>query len=440
MLRQFSALAFVGLWLGACAAGRQGTTDGTGGGGSPTTTGTTVSTGGTGGTSTGSGGTAGSAGSTGGGGEGGLAGGGGTGGTGGAPATGGTGGTGAAGGTGGTGGGLPTEAAIVLAGGSASVLAGRYHPGDAWITSSFAGGTSHAPAAALLGAGEGVGLIRLPADGSLLFTKYASGSFSAPLAIGNLATSMDAPSMVTWNGAAAVAYHKADFKHYFALYQGPMSGWSPVAEAISANGVHSFGPSAPAIAVVKGDVVVAYTGDNGNLYDQRRVAGAWEGANGHGVDGTIQLSPTIIGIDAGPNEAMIAYVRKTDTQIMFTVRAAGAWSAPAPVPDAFTNDPVALAPLSGGGVALAFRGTNGLLYTAIHTPGGSPPWSLPQSFGASVSAPPALCPGIGGAAAEMVLVSGGQAQHARLQAGVWSAAVTIGASDAGGVAIACFSP
>lgn len=434
----------MGLSFGACAAGKSGETGTAGSGGEGTTTtstgasggGGTAGTGGTPGTGGGgAGGTGGAA--TGGGGSGATGGTGGT--TGGAGGTGGTGGTGAAGGTGGTGGAPPTETAILLAGSAASVLAGGFHPGEAWGTATLAGGTSSAPAAALLGASDGVGLVRASADGALLFTKYAAGSFAAPLAIGNLAKSMDAPAMAAWGGGAAVAYHKDDFKHYFALYQGPMAGWSPVAEPISANGIHSFGPSAPAIASVKGDIVVAYAGDNGNLYDQRRVNGAWEAANGHGVDGTISLSPSIAGIAAGPDEAMIAYVR-ADTQVMFTVRAAGAWSAPAPVPDAFTNDPVALAATPGGGVALAFRGTNGMLYTFVYTPGGGPPWSLPASFGASVPAPPALATGIGGADAEMVFVSAGQARHARLVAGAWSAAVAVGAADGAGVSIASFAP
>lgn len=442
MLRQLLMLSFVGLSIGACAAGKAGPSGGGGGDDTSTTTSTTTGTGASGGGGTG--GTGGTSSNAGGGGTGGSGGSttttadGGTGGTGGS--TGGAGG-GGAGGTGGTGGApQPTETAIVLAGAAASALTADYHPGEAWSTGMLAQGTSHAPAAALLGASDGVGLIRASADGSLLFTKYASGSFSAPLAIGNLAKSMDAPSMVAWNGVAAVAYHKADFKHYFALYQGPMAGWSPVAEPILANNIHSFGPSAPRIAIVQGDVVIAYAGDNGNLYDQRRVNGAWESANGHGVDGTITLSPSIVGIDAGPHEAMIAYVRSSDTQVMYTVRTNGAWSAPAPVPDSFTNDPVALAATPAGGVALAFRGTNSMLYTCLYTPGNNPPWSLPASFGATVPVPPALAPGIGGAEAEMVLVSAGQAQHSRLIGGAWSAATPIGAGADVGAAIASFAP
>ncbi|MEZ4314940.1 MAG: hypothetical protein R3F14_43555 [Polyangiaceae bacterium] len=441
MLRRIGWLSFVGISVAACAAGRTG--EGTGGAGGTTTTPTTTTT-----TTTAGGGTGGTGGtttstptaSTGGGGQGGAGGTGGTtttseGGTGGATTTATTTTT-----TSGTGGSAPTETAVVLAGSAASTLAGSFHPGEAWVTATLAGGSSSRPAVALLDADTGVGLVRAPADGALLFTKYAAGSFSSPLAIGNLASSMDAPSITAWNGTAAAAYHKADFKHYFALYQGPMSGWSPVAEAMLANNVHSFGPSAPSIAIVSGDVRVAYAGDNGNLYDQRRVAGAWQPAVGHGVDGTIDLSPTLISL-SGASAAMIAYVRKSDTQVMYTVLTGASWSAPAPVPDVFTNDPVALTPTSAGGAVLAFRGTNSMLYTCVFKPGNGAPWSMPQSFGQSVPAPPSLAPGIGGADAEMAfLTAAGVAQHARLTAGAWSAVTSIGGAGLTSIAITSASP
>lgn len=442
MLRQIAAASLVGLSFIACAAGKSGTE---GGGGDASTTSSTTSSSTTTTSSTGGGGTGGAT-TTGGGGSGGqggaggatTTGGGGQGGAGGATTTGG-GGAGGQGGTGGGGGAPPTETAIALAAGSASILAADHHPNEAWASAALAGGTTFAPATTLFSVTEGVGLIRSSADGQLLFTKYASGSFSGFLAIGNLAQSMDAPAMTAFGNAAAVAYHKADFKHYFALYNGPMAGWSPVAEPILANNIQSFGPSAPSIAIVNGDVLVAYAGDNGNLYDQRRANGVWDPAMGHGVDGTIQLSPSIIGITAGTKEAMIAYVRKTDTQVMFTVRAAGVWTAPAPVPDAFTNDVVALAPTPSGGAVLAFRGLNTMLYTSVYSPGNGS-WSAPQSFGTSVNAPPALARGIGGNDAEMVLVAGGEAKHASLSAGIWSATTTLGATNGAPISIATFSP
>ena len=110
------------------------------------------------------------------------------------------------------------------------------------------------------------------------------------------------------------------------------------------------------------------------------------------------------------------------------------------MPDAFTNDPAALASASGNGAVLAFRGTNAMLYTTTYTPGANPPWSAPKAFGASTEAAPALATGIGGAEAEMVFVSGGAVKHARLTAGVWSAASPVGGVAIAGVALATFSP
>jgi hypothetical protein len=423
-------LALLGLSYGGCAAGNQAA--GTGGSGGDTTTTTTSTTttttsmsssssgGGSGGvtsSSSGSGGTT----SSGGGGSGGTT-------------------SSSGGGGSGGGGGPPTETALAYAGSAVALLGGEYHPDGTWTVSLPGVGTSHRPAVALLDAQTGVALHRSAMDGALLFSKWSAGTFSSPIAIGNLAKAADAPAMVTWNGAAAVAYHGTDFKHYFAIYQGPMAGWSPTAEPILANNVHSFGPSAPALAIVDGEVVVVYAGNNGNLYDQKRVAGAWEGANGHGVDGTIDLTPTIIELPLGGSEALVCYVRKTDTQVMFTLRSAGIWTAPQPVPDVYTNAPVALASAFGDGAVLAFKGTNAMLYTSTYKPADNPPWSTPKAFGSATSAEPALALGIGGADAEMVFVNLGKVRHARLIGGVWSAATDVGGVEIDGVALATFSP
>ncbi len=328
----------------------------------------------------------------------------------------------------------------MLAASATEVLGAELHPGGTWELSSPGEGSSHRPAVALLDAQTGVGLYRQPSDGSLLFVKWAANGFAAPLAIGGLAKTVQAPSLVPWDDGAAAAYIATDFKHYFARYGGPMSGWSPSAEPILANNIHSFGPSAPAIAIVGGEVVVAYAGDNGNLYDQKRLAGVWQGANGHGVDGTVTLTPSIVAIPVGPTEALIAYVRSSDQQVMFTLRNGGVWTTPAAVQNALSTEPVALTSVGDNGAALAFRGLDSNLYTCLYTPGNDPPWSGPKAFGAATSAPPALARGIDGKDAELVFVSGGQVQHARLSGGAWSAAEAIGGADVTSVTITTFAP
>lgn len=344
-------------------------------------------------------------------------------------------------GGGGAGGMAPTEASLVFANSAVAVLGAAQHPGGSWSVALPGVGSTHAPATVLLDAEHGIGLYRAAADGMLTYVAWSSGTFAPPLAIGGLHKSMDAPSMTAWNGGAAAVYHKDDFKHYFALYK-PGSGWSPVAEPILANNVHSFGPTPPSIAIVGGDVVIAYAGDNNNLYDQTRSAGVWQPSVDHGVTGTVQLTPKIVAIPSGASDAMIAYVRKADAQVMFTLRAAvnGAWSPPAPVPSAFTNDPVGLASTGTTGAMLAFRGTNGNLYTCSYDPANNPPWSTPAAFGSSVASSPAVARGVGGHDAEMVWVSGLQIQHASFAAGAWSAAEVVGGVEINGVSLATYAP
>jgi hypothetical protein len=66
--------------------------------------------------------------------------------------------------------------------------------------------------------------------------------------------------------------------------------------------------------------------------DQKRLAGVWRGAKGHSLDGTVTLTPSIVGVlvgPAGPAEALIAYVRSSDQQVTFTLQNGGVWMTPA---------------------------------------------------------------------------------------------------------------
>ena len=191
-------LLVAGSWLGGCAAGTTGDT-GTGGsaGAAPTTqtTPTDTNTGGSaGGTTTSSGST-----TTG---EGGTIT---TTGEGGTTTTTGEGGTTTTPTTGSGSGPMPaTETALLLATGNGTVLGAAYHPDDEWTPASPGAGSSHTAAVALLDAQTGVGIYRQPADGTISFVKWSTGTFSPPLAIGGLATTVTAPSMARWAGGAGV--------------------------------------------------------------------------------------------------------------------------------------------------------------------------------------------------------------------------------------------
>ena len=130
---------------------------------------------------------------------------------------------------------------------------------------------------------------------------------------------------------------------------------------------------------------------------------------------------------------MIAYVRGTDSQIMFTTRTAGAWSTSAPIyATAFSNDPVALTPLPGGGAVLAYRGQDTDLYWSIYTPEPTPAWSQPAAVATpnwSAPSTPALARGVGGLRAEMIFIDGASTDAEHLRLGTeWSTPQLVGAS------------
>src|SRR5262249_28758121 len=149
-----------------------------------------------------------------------------------------------------------------------------------------------------------------------------------------------------------VAFQGDDFKHYYAGYQG---AWTPTAEPIGGVSQQSYGPSPGAVVVLGNDVVVAFAGDNGDLYDQTRTGGAWQPAAGHGLGDVVSTTPALVPLTQGP-ELMLVYSRKTDSQLLWTTRTSGVWSAPVPIDAALSSDPPALTSVAAGGAALAFRG------------------------------------------------------------------------------------
>ena len=315
----------------------------------------------------------------------------------------------------------------MLAGGGATVLAASLLPGAGWATKTLLDATADAPSIALTSATTAVGLIRSTSNnGELRFTTWNAGTWGLFATVASGVTTRAAPAIAISGMVADVAFQGADFKHYFASYDGT---WSPTAEPIGAN--QSFGPSPPTIATIGADPTIAFAGNDHDLYDHTRTAGTWQAAVGHGLGSTLALTPSIAALASGP-DLMIAFVRTTDARIVYTTRTANVWTAPAPIDtNALSNDPVSLAPLPDGGAVLGFRGQNGKVYWSRYTPGAAPPWSPPAGLTAAsfdTSSTPAVAQGISGADAEMVFISGGAAMHARLIGGSWTTPATIGGS------------
>lgn len=349
---------------------------------------------------------------------------GGSGGAGGAGA-GGAGGTGS-GGAGGAGG-SPTGTILLMAGGGADIFTAERTAGSAWVTSSLADATAHAPAITMTDASSAVALIRSTSNaGELRFATWGAGAWSGFSGVAQGVTTRATPSLDAAGGIAHALFHGDNFKHYYASYT---ASWSPSADPVGGVAAQSFGPSPGALVALPTETVVAYAGNDHDLYAQSRMAGAWAPAVGFNLGDMVLQTPAAVALSSGP-ELMVVFVRKTDMLLAWTTRSAGVWSAPATIAQTSTNDPPSLCALPGGGAVLAFRGQNGQVFTSIYTPG-APSWSAPSALAAiTTPAPPAVARGIDGADAELAFIdsAGGEVLHARLMAGAWSVPELVGGS------------
>ncbi|MFO0760177.1 MAG: hypothetical protein U0359_27095 [Byssovorax sp.] len=407
--------------------GSGGSTTGNGGNGG--NGGATTGTGGTGGISTTGTGGAGGSSTTGTGGAGGAS----------TTGTGGAGGAGGSGGSGGSGGAPPTGVLVLLAGGGPTMLGGELHAGMPWTTTSINGeATPEAPAIAMTSATEALLVIRSSANGGeVRFATWTPGMFSAFAAIGAGITTRAAPHAVGAAGEVDLVFHGDDFKHYFGLHQAAL--WSPKAEPVGGAAAQSFGPSPASITALGADRVACFAGQNGDLYDQTRTGGAWQAAHAHGLGNVIALTPAIVAPAVPGVELLVVYADKNSAKILYTLRAAGLWSAPAAVdPNSFTADPVALTPVSGGAV-MAFRGLDGKIYFSRFSAASMPPWSPPAALAQpnpTTPGAPALAPGIGGHDAELCYAGAdGMAYHTSLGAQGFSAPIAVGGAQVTRVAL-----
>jgi hypothetical protein len=327
----------------------------------------------------------------------------------------------------------------MIGGGSSQVVGGEFHPGQGWTTSTLTDATAFPPAVTLTSATAGVGLLRSNSNsGELRYLTWSPGSFSAPAAIAAGVTTRATPSITQGGGTVSAVFQGDDFKHYFAGY---VASWSPTAEPVGGSANQSFGPSPATLTALGSSAVVAFAGNDGNLYDQTRAAGSWQAADGHGLSSVLSQTPTVVALASGP-DLMIVFSRTSDSAILYTTRTGGTWTTPAVTdPTAFATGAVSVAPLAGGGAVMVFEGTDTKVYWSLYTPSASTPWSQPAALASpnfTTPSPPSVAPGVGGVDAELVFVdsSTGLANHARLTGSTWSAPAVIGGSGLIGVAVA----
>lgn len=331
---------------------------------------------------------------------------------------------------------------LLLAGGNGNSFLGEFHPGMPWITSMPGEKVSAPPSIAIGPSGKAVGTVEYTDNpavyaGKLRFTVWKEGTgFSAFADVGGTGTARGAFA-VSGGGLAHTAFNGFDDRHYYSAYNG--SVWSPVQEPIKNGGLHSSGPSTPSIVTLGNDVFVAYAGEDGNVYDQRRTGGAWELPVLHDLKGwglLASLTPAIAALTAGP-ELMIVFVNQSTWQLYWTARAGGMWSKPVPIANAYSKDPISLLALPSGAALVAFKGTNAQLYTSRFSGGA---WSAPEQpagAGPMLASRPALSKGTDTSVAELAYVTmAGTVFHARLVLNNWTQPVQIGGAGLVYVALA----
>ena len=316
-----------------------------------------------------------------------------------------------------------TQSAALIAGSAGSLAASIFTAGQWSAATSLSGSAQAAPAVASFGAGfEAV----IEAQGGALEAASYASSWSTLTPIGPLAAG-DPSALVALGAKLHLTYlGKADNKFYHGTFDG--MAWDAAQDPVGGSGaMQSFGPSAPSAAAAAGALIVAQGGNDGVLYTQTFDT-VWHTAQAQsGTQVELGLRPTILALTGSAADLLVVYLRKTDRHLMFAARTLATWSAPAEVYDtagnvAFSDDPVALAPLAGGGAVVAFRGSDLKPYFSRWN---ATTWSAPAPLVAgtnpTLASPPSLAAGVcGGDVLAAFVDTTGAVKVATLSGSSWS--------------------
>lgn len=316
----------------------------------------------------------------------------------------------------------------VLAGSDTSLAAAVQEKGGGWTKTALVGASKSLPA--LVAAENGfLGVVRTTSDAvaSVAF----GGAWSGPTAIAG-ATTIGSPALASSGATTHLAILTPAFEHaYGATLQ---TTWTTAGEALQPpQGAKSFGPSAPAIAAIGNEVVVAYDGDDGGLYLQSRSATAWGAPAGLLGAGVHKPVPPVLVPWEGASDLVVLFADGSqDHVIRHATRATGAktWSAVANTGAlAFTPEAFRAARISTTQLLVAYRGGDARAYAMVGTfASGAFTWSAPVPlFGsAAVDGAPSVARGVCGDDAVAVASAGGAVKIARLRGanaggGTWAA-------------------
>jgi hypothetical protein len=309
----------------------------------------------------------------------------------------------------------------LLAGSTASILAASSDATSPWTTTTLAGSSVEAVSVAVTSTGDAIGLMRFttlgsPMDNRLRFTWRRGGTWSAFSDIGSAITTRDSPVVVQAPGGGVWAmFHGFDFNHYFAVWN--VAGWTPAAETTGSSGARA----ADIVRDGTNPLMVFSNGLGNELYSRTKTT-SWGGdqrvETAAGFDFMVQ--PTVANLSA--TSQLVTWVRG-DSQVRFSVRASGVWSAGADVSMALARGRVALARISDTQAILAFKGTDNNLYAAVFT---APSWGAPVRVAMGITGVPSVAHGVGAALAELAYLDAtGRVMHTRLSGSVWSTATSV---------------
>jgi hypothetical protein len=281
--------------------------------------------------------------------------------------------------------------------------------------------------------GQGVGLLHGASD-HLVYTIWGGSTWTA-LAQVNADTTQGRPALAASGSTVHAVFWGNDFKFYYEAYSG--GAWTSSPQAVVPAGMtlamQPCGPSPGVLAPIGAGASLIFvnggncSGATNHLYNTDLSSGVWQASKDVATNPSFIKTqwPAVTAPVSGP-ELVTAYVQQNATQILSAYRSMGTWFLTAPILNGLTNDPVALAPLVGGEVLLAYRGTDMKLYTSTFSGIG---WSNPvAALGSnpSLGAAPALIAGIGTAVAEMVYIdSTGALFHTRLIGSTWTAPMPV---------------
>jgi hypothetical protein len=326
----------------------------------------------------------------------------------------------------------PCTSTMAIVGGSATTAFATTWTLGAWAAAQTLSGSVVSVPAVVSNGSQYVGVLREANTNDIGYTVSGttwSALAGVPAAGSATATTGGPPALAVVDGAVHLVYWGLDDKFYHGTYA--TGAWTPADDPVGGASTQSFGPSAPTAAGLASSFTIAQAGSNADVYAQSWDS-SWSPAVPVATDGYNTSSPRIVTLTGGSASQMIVYARDDNTNdeaLMYSVLTGSTWSTPALVDNAtvFTPNPVALAPLPGGGALLVYQGANGEGY--FETYDGST-WTAPQPLVATsnptLASPPQVAAGVCGTDAVVVLAeSGTPLSVMTLTGGTWSTPVSI---------------